>query len=87
VKQDFSPSASKFTGLSYRSTDVDAVNYGLSEFGFIQLMKTLTEDQLNQILTKMGYDELLYSTKSKVYVLSIHAERQVKAFIKDNVEV
>lgn len=50
-------------------------------------MKTLTEEQLNQILTKMGYDELLYSTKSKVYVLSIHAERQVKAFIKDNVEV
>ena len=87
MKQDFSPSASKFAGLSYRSTDVDAVNHGLSEFGFIQLMKTLTEEQLNQILAKMGYDELLYSTKSKVHVLSIHAERQVKAFIKDNVEV
>lgn len=85
TSKDFGTSSSKFSGLSYRSTDVDSKNYGLSEFGFIQLMQTMTDAQLSQILEKMGYDEHLYSTKSKVFVLSIHAERRIQAYIKDNV--
>ena len=37
------------------------------------------------MLTKMGYDEHLYSLKSKVFILSIHSELKIKASVKDAV--
>lgn len=87
VKEDFSASSSKFSGISYRSLDLDKVNYGLTEFGFMQFLQTFKEEELTQILTKAGYDDKLYSTKSKVFVVSMHCERPVKAKIMDNVQV
>lgn len=87
TKEDFSVSSSKFSGISYRSLDLDKVNYGLTEFGFMQFLQTFKEEELTQILTKAGYDDKLYSTKSKVFVVSMHCERPVKAKIMDNVQV
>ena len=83
TKDDFAKTATKLGRISYVDTEQDADNYGLTPFGFIQLLKSKIANDVDEILEKLGYDENLYSTKSKLFVVSIHAERPLQLSFKD----
>lgn len=49
----------------------------------MQTLHTLPESDIYQMFERMGYDESLYSTKSKIFVCTIHAENTVNVSIKN----
>jgi translation elongation factor EF-G len=56
---------------------------GLTKFGLKQLFYHFSESKMSNILTKLGYDESLYSNKSRVYTLSVHSDSMVRVRIGD----
>ena len=57
---------------------------GITRFGMIQMLtKTVDIDGLRDALTKLGYDESLYSTKSKPFMLSFHTTGSLRVRIGD----
>ena len=57
--------------------------------GFLDLMEKLTiqkgENFMFGFLERHGYDRDLYSVKSRVFMLTIHSERQVELEVRDNI--
>jgi len=45
---------------------------GFTKYGFIQYLSQFSDDRIHNMLTKLGYNEDLYSTKSRVFTLSFH---------------
>jgi len=43
----------------------------------------LSKDDVTDIFTKMGYNDALYSTKSKVFVATVHSSRPIFCKIKN----
>lgn len=58
---------------------------GLSAYGLTQLLTSsyVTNDELQNGLKSLGYDEYLYNNKSRNFVLSIHSLTPVNAKIGD----
>lgn len=56
---------------------------GVTRFGVKQLFSHYSEQKVTDILTKLGYDESLYSHKSRVFTLSIHSEGKVRVRVSD----
>jgi hypothetical protein len=59
---------------------------GLTQNGFIELMTDPEEvpaDQLLKGMAKMGYNDEMYSCKSRAYVCSIHSESKIKVKMGD----
>jgi len=56
--------------------------------GFLDLMEKLTlqrgENFMFGFLERHGYDRDLYSVKSRVFMLTVHSERQVELEVRDN---
>lgn len=60
---------------------ISCTEYGLTRFGLFQLLNSLSEDKLRRIFTKMGYDQSLYSVKSRVFVITFHSTSNIKVRI------
>jgi len=56
---------------------------GFTNFGLIQYLSKLSEGQIRNCLYKLGYDDSLYSTKSRVFTLSFHCEKSLRVRISD----
>ena len=59
---------------------------GLTPFGFQELCtdpEEIKEKDLDKGMREMGYDDDLFSNKSRVFVLSIHTEKEIKLKIGD----
>ena len=67
------------------SIEEDENNYGLTPFGFVQLLQSKLTNQVDEIISALGYDENLYNTKAKLFVMSIHSERPLSLSFKDSV--
>ncbi len=65
--------------------DISCDEFGLTLYGFKQVLMQLSQQQRDQMLTKMGYDQGLYSTQSRVFVTTVHSEKTIKCCIGDNV--
>jgi hypothetical protein len=51
---------------------------GLTEFGFKTLLVKEESKTFRKVLNKLGYDEGLYSVKSRVYGLTFHSDKTLK---------
>lgn len=59
---------------------------GLTNLGFKQyLFRNFNQEQINQMLTNMGYDKGLYSYKSRVFVVSFQADIPLDVKINETV--
>lgn len=85
TRDDFLNSSTKFNKMSYVSIEEDETNYGLTPFGFMQLLQQKLPNQIDEIISELGYDENLYNTKAKLFVMSIHSERPLQLSFKDSV--
>lgn len=47
----------------------------------MQIVNNFSEQKIQQILGKMGYDECLFSTKSRVFVITFHSSEEVRVRI------
>ena len=61
TKEDFSATSSKLSKISYVDLSQDADNYGVTPFGFVQLLKNKIPNEVDEILEKLGYDYNLFS--------------------------
>lgn len=62
---------------------------GLTEYGFVELMtdpEEVKEGELKGGMKALGYDEELFSNKSRAYVFSIHSEKKVKVKMGDTLK-
>lgn len=85
TKEDFSATSSKLSKISYVDLSQDADNYGVTPFGFVQLLKNKIPNEVDEILERLGYDENLFSLRSKLFIVSIHAEMPLELAFKDAV--
>lgn len=51
---------------------------GLTRFGFMQLMNRYSEEEISEMMHKLGYDENLYSIKSRVFTITFHSAAEVR---------
>lgn len=79
IKQsDFT--SEKFKGLS-------CTKEGLTRYGFFQYMfKFITNSERAVMLNKLGYDKMLHSLKSRVFVITFQAEEPMTLKINDILE-
>ena len=56
---------------------------GITKYGFMQLMMREDPETLNENLRKLGYDESLYSLKSRVFTISFHTEYDLRVRVGD----
>jgi calpain-15 len=56
---------------------------GITNFGMRQLMNRLDPKEIGAMLKKLGYDESLYSTKAKPFIISFHTLAPLRVRIGD----
>ena len=89
MEEDFDFDSKKFEGYNFIQNKYDEENDvinspGLTLNGFKRvLMEKLSPDELRSLLTVMGYDESLYSVKSRIIVCSLHADAKITTSIGD----
>ena len=74
-----------FTKAKFEGMSCD--EEGLTNYGLKQVFdKKLTEEERAQMMESLGYDENLYSVKSRVFVFTCHSTDPMKLKIGDNIE-
>lgn len=59
---------------------------GLTNLGFKQfLFRNFEQDRIEEMLEKLGYDASLYSTKSRVVVVSFQSDSEIKVKINESI--
>ena len=59
---------------------------GLTNLGFKQyLFRNFEQDRIEEMLQKLGYDQGLYSLKSRVFVASFQSENPIAVKINDSI--
>lgn len=56
---------------------------GVTQYGLTQIMSEFSQDALHENLSKMGYDDSLYSSKSKVFTITFHTLSKLRVRIGD----
>lgn len=56
----------------------------MTRFGFIQLLQKFSDKRLREMLDHLGYDETLYSHKSRVFIVTFHASEDIRVRIGDS---
>ena len=56
---------------------------GLTRYGFHQILETFNDENIEDMLCKLGYDSSLYSLKSKMYTLTFHSSVPIRVRISD----
>jgi len=62
--------------------EISHVTEGITRYGLFQILSGYSENKIRSILKKLGYDESLQSTKSRVFVITFHSTEKVKVKIK-----
>jgi len=55
--------------------------YIVTRFGMLQLWQQFSDQRLREMLDALGYDDTLYSHKSRVFVLTFHSDRDIRVKI------
>lgn len=75
------PFYEELTQESFQGPDFQNISHvaeGITRHGFFQLMHSYSKEKIVDILTAMGYDETLQSTKSRVIVITFHSTEPIK---------
>ena len=73
-----------FTSKKFKA--ISCEKEGLTNLGFKQfLFRNFEADRINIMINKLGYDKSLNSTKSRVFVLSIHSKAPLTVKIEDSI--
>jgi len=56
---------------------------GMTNFGMRQYFRRFEADEIAEYIHKLGYDDCLYSTKSKPFILTFHTEANLRVRIGD----
>lgn len=73
---------SDFKSASFKN--ISCTSEGLTRHGFFQyLFKNLKEKELEDALKRLGYDEMLNSLKSRVFVITFHSIEPMNITIED----
>lgn len=82
----------KFTEITSKSftspefANISCNEHGLTNLGFKQfLFRNFSEKEISNMLTKLGYDDGMYSTKSRVFVTSFQADSPLKVQINESI--
>jgi calpain-15 len=59
---------------------------GLTRYGFHQILETFSDDRINDMLYKLGYDNSLYSLKSRMFTLTFHSSEPLRVRISDAIK-
>ena len=64
--------------------DINCNEDGVSLLGFKQLLfRNFKDNEIMGILRKLGYDECLYSLKSRAFMMSFHATDEITVDVED----
>lgn len=73
-----------FTSSAFKTYSCD--KEGLTNLGFKQyLFRNLKDKQISTMLDKLGYDQQLYSTKSRVFVMTFQSDYPIKVKINESI--
>jgi len=82
VEDSFFSSLTQNSFLEPEFDEISHVTEGITRYGLFQILSGYSENKIRSILKKLGYDESLQSTKSRVFVITFHSTEKVKVKIK-----
>lgn len=66
-----------------RFEDISCNRNGITHYGMNQILSQFSHDSLHDMLEKLGYDDGLYSKKSKVFTITFHTTSDLRVRIGD----
>ena len=79
----------KITDRTFTSRDFEDISWtenGLTRFGMTQILNSFPESKLKKMFSRMGYDDRMFSMKSRVFVITFHSSIPLRVAIKDAIK-